>query len=59
MNVEIKNGELIIKIQMQEPRPSASGKTLVVATTSGNIVTTAQVNGKPVIVGLNAYIKPN
>ena len=58
MTTEIKNGELIIKIQMQEPRPSASGKTLVVATTSGNIVTTAQVNGKAVIVGLNAYIKP-
>jgi hypothetical protein len=58
MTTEIKNGELIIRIQMQEPRPSASGKTLVVATTSGNIVTTATVNGKPVIVGLNAYIKP-
>ena len=58
MTTEIKNGELIIRIQMQEPRPSASGKTLVVATTSGNVVTTAQVNGKAVIVGLNAYIKP-
>ena len=58
MTVEIKGSEMVIKIQMQEPRPSASGKTLVVATTSGNVVTTAQVNGKAVIVGLNAYIKP-
>lgn len=58
MKVEIKDGNLVITIPMQEPRPSASGKTLVVATTSGNVVSTAQVNGKPVIIGLNAYIKP-
>ncbi|EEF62225.1 hypothetical protein [Pedosphaera parvula] len=43
---------------MQNPIPSASGKTLVVATTSGNKPTEVQVNGKSVIVGLNAYIKP-
>ena len=40
------------------PRPSASGKTLVVASTFGNQVTAAQVGGKPVTIGLNAYIKP-
>jgi hypothetical protein len=58
MNVEIKNGELIIKIKMQEPAPSASGKTLVVASTHGSVATTATVNGKPVVIGLNlnAYI---
>lgn len=40
------------------PKPSASVKTLVVASTHGNTVTKAEVNGKPVIIGLNAYIKP-
>jgi hypothetical protein len=58
MQAKIENGKLIITIDMVEPRPSASGKTLVVATSSGNMTTTAMVNGKPVIVGLNAYIKP-
>jgi len=57
MKATIKDNKLILELDMQEPRPSASGKTLVVATTSGNQVTTAQVNGKPVIVGVNAYIK--
>lgn len=57
MKAEIKNGKLIIEIDVNEPRPSASGKTLVVASSHGNMATTAQVNGKPVIVGLNAYIK--
>jgi hypothetical protein len=35
---------------------SQSGKTLVVASTRGNLKTTAMIDGKPVTVGLNAYI---
>jgi len=33
-------------------------KALVDASSRGNAVTTAMVNGKPVTIGLNAYIKP-
>ena len=58
LKVEIKENKLFIEIDLEKPTPSASGKTLVVATTHGNTVTTAEVDGKPVIVGLNAYIKP-
>lgn len=57
MKAEIKNGNLIVTIPMNEPRPSASGKTLVVASSNGNQTTTATVNGQPVVIGLNAYIK--
>lgn len=57
MKVAIENNELVIRMPMTEPRPSASGKTLVVATSSGNKTTEATVNGKPVIIGLNAYIQ--
>lgn len=57
MKVTIEKGELVIRIPMQDPKPSASGKTLVVASSHGNQQTTAVVNGKPVYVGLNAYIK--
>jgi len=58
MKVEIKDDKLYIEIDLEKPTPSASGKTLVIASTRGNAVTTAKVDGKPVIVGLNAYIKP-
>ncbi len=58
MKAEIKGNELVITIAMQEPAPSATGKTLVVASTRGNQTTTATVKGKPIVVGLNAYIKP-
>ena len=57
MDVKIEDGKLIIKIDMQEPTPSASGKTLVVATTHGNMTTQCLVNGKNLVIGLNAYIK--
>jgi hypothetical protein len=57
MDVKIENGKLIISIELQEPTPSASGKTLVVATTHGNMVTQCMINGKNVVIGLNAYIK--
>lgn len=57
MKVEIKGNVLTIEIEMTKPTPSASGKTLVVASTHGNQPTAAQVNGKPVIIGMNAYIR--
>lgn len=58
MKAEIKDNKLILTLDLQAPRPSASGKTLVVATSSGNITTTATINGQPITVGVNAYIKP-
>lgn len=57
MKAQIKDGKLIIEIDMQESTPSASGKTLVVASTHGNVVTDVFIDGKPVTIGLNAYIK--
>jgi hypothetical protein len=56
--VTIDKGFLNIRIKMQKPKPSASGKTLVVASTYGNIKTDATVDGKEVTLGLNAYIRP-
>lgn len=48
---------LVIRVPLNpKPVPSASGKTLVVASSHGNKQTEAQIEGKPVIVGVNAYI---
>ena len=56
MNVSIEENVLVVRIPLQSPAPSASGKTLVVASSRGNVTTTAMVNGKPIVIGLNAYI---
>lgn len=57
MKAEIKDGRLIVTIDLH-PNPviSKSGKSLVVASTNGNQQSTCLVNGKPVVIGLNAYI---
>jgi hypothetical protein len=56
MKAEIKNGQLIITIPLSSPVPSRTGKTLVVASTHGNQVTNVEIDGKKLIVGVNAYI---
>jgi len=55
----IKQGNVEV-LQIQVPivkRSSASGKTTIIASTNGNQPSTVIMDGKPVIVGLNAWIK--
>lgn len=57
MNARIEGKKLIVEIDMNEqPEISKTGKTLVVASSHGNKTTQAKVNGKNIVVGLNAYI---
>lgn len=56
MKATIEGTDLVIRIPMSTPRPSASGKTLVCASTNGNVKTDLLVGGKPLTIGLNAYI---
>lgn len=55
IEAKIEGNKLIITCDLEEPTPSASGKTLVVASTRGNMKTDLTVNGKPLTIGLNAY----
>ena len=57
ITVKIEGNKLIITADLETPTPSASGKTLVVASTRGNKETDVMIDGKPVIIGLNAYIR--
>ncbi|MBL8798546.1 MAG: hypothetical protein JNM56_31915 [Planctomycetia bacterium] len=57
MTARIEGNKLIVEIDLnQRPEISKTGKTLVVASSHGNKPTTAKVNGKTIVVGLNAYI---
>lgn len=58
MQVTVEKDHLVIRLPLQPAVPSKSGRTLVVATSSGNQTTTAKIDGKPVIVGVTAYLKP-
>jgi len=56
IEAKIEGNKLIITCDLEVPVPSSSGKTLVVASTRGNMKTELIVNGKPLTIGLNAYI---
>jgi hypothetical protein len=57
VNARIEGNKLIVEIELnKEPEQSKTGKTLVVASTHGNKTTQAKVNGKNIVIGLNAYI---
>ncbi len=58
LTATIEDGYLIIRLPLNvTPTPSSSGKTLVVASSHGNKPTELEINGKPVIVGVNAYVR--
>ena len=58
MHAELKNGKLVITLDVAKtPIASKSGKTLVVATTHGNQPTSVVIDGKALIVGVNAYMR--
>ena len=58
MKAEIKDGNLIITIPVNDPPyESNSGKTLIVASSGDNQKPGITVQGKPLFVGINAYIK--
>jgi len=55
--IDEQAGTLTLVLKLQAPTPSASGKTLVVATTHGNVPVGVKLNGQDVVVGVNAYIR--
>jgi hypothetical protein len=56
ITARIEDGKLIIMAELETPTPSASGKNLVIASTRGNMRTDVLIDGKPLTIGLNAYI---
>lgn len=59
MQVTVEGNELVIRLPLETPKLSGSGKTMLVATTRGNVSTDAMVHGKNITIGVNAYIPKN
>jgi len=59
MKTSIVDNKLVVEIETVDPTPSTSGKTLVVASTHGNVTTDVIIDGKPLVIGVNAYIASN
>ncbi len=58
MEVTVEKNQIVIRIDKNsKPVASTTGKTLQVASSHGNAPTSVQIDGSPLIVGVNAYIK--
>jgi hypothetical protein len=58
IDIRVEGKKLIITADLEDGQVSASGKTLVVASTRGNLKTTAihPQTGREITLGLNAYV---
>lgn len=57
MEAKIENGILWVGVPVEKRlHESASGKTLIVATSHGNAPTSVQIENHPVVVSFNAFI---
>jgi hypothetical protein len=57
MKVKINADEIIVTIPRQRPKLSASGKSLVIATTRGKQQAAAKFDGKTVFVVANVFVE--
>ncbi len=58
MQVTEEKGQIVIKIDKNKtPVLTPSKKSFMVASSHGNVATTIQVDGRPVTVGVNCFIK--
>ncbi|OPY75877.1 MAG: hypothetical protein A4E64_01755 [Syntrophorhabdus sp. PtaU1.Bin058] len=56
ITAKITDGKIIIEADLEEPKPSSSGKTMVIASSRGNKkFDDVLYKGKPVTIGLNVY----
>lgn len=56
MKAKVIGDQLVISLPMETPTPSASGKTLIVASSRGVRSSNVKVDGKDVCVVANAFI---
>ena len=56
MKPKIENGMLIIKLPLEDPRPSSTGKTLLIASSHGVQNLSTEFEGKRVSIVVNAFV---
>ena len=59
MQVKIVKGQVVITLALQTPTPSASGKTLIIASSHGVKRSAVTLEGKELCVNANAFIYPS
>ena len=56
-SLRIEGRAVIITLPIEGPTPSASGKSMVLASTRGNLTTSTEWEGRAIVMGVNVYFK--
>jgi hypothetical protein len=56
VSIDKKAKTVTIVMPLENPKPSASGKNLVLCSTRGNKTADVEYDGKAITVGLNVYV---
>jgi hypothetical protein len=56
METKLEGNFLVIRLPLQQARPSKTGKTLVIASTGAPVKTGAEHKGKTITVNVSAWI---
>ena len=56
LTATIEKNVLTVKVDVEKTE-SKSGKSTIIASSHGNQATTVSVDGRPLVIGLHAYIK--
>jgi hypothetical protein len=59
VQVKIVKGHVMITLPLQTPTPSATGKTLIVASSHGVKRSAVTLEGKVLCVNVNAFVYPS
>ena len=59
VNIDKDRQCVVIELPMNKPRPSATGKTTLIATSHGLVSGAAVYSGRPVMVAASAFIYPD
>lgn len=58
MKVDFEKGYLVIRLKIWKPRPSASGRSMLIASTRGPRRAKVKFRGKTIRVIANVYYEP-
>lgn len=59
ISVKIERKNIVIRLPLEQPRPSSSGKSTLIATSRGLITGEAKYKNKPVVIVASAFIFPD
>jgi len=57
MKAKLQKGKLVVELSLEDAKPSASGKSMVIASSHGVRRTAVRIDGKSVCIVVSAFVR--